>query len=221
MGRSTPAAKPPRSEGDDEVSIAREILKTERLELEPVSLAHAEPLFQAAVESRPELLPWMPWAREPTLEGTRKQTESTERAWRQDSEFHFCVIERSTRQVLGVAGLNRPPSPRSGERGGEHLNRSDSAELHYWIRSDHSGRGLTTEACRALIEWAPSALGVRRLTLWAGRDNTASRRVATKLGFEHIGPLDWRPDGALGTFDAESYELSLPPFRGEGRGEGR
>jgi ribosomal-protein-serine acetyltransferase len=177
------------------VSIPREVLKTERLELEPVSPAHAESLFQAVVDSRPELLPWMPWAREPTLEGTRNQAEISQRAWRQDGEFHFCLVDRGTRQVLGIAGLNR--------------NRDGSAELHYWIRSDHSRRGLTTEACRALIDWAPRALGVRRLTLWAGRDNTASRRVATKLGFTHVGPLDWRPDGGLGAFDAESYELSL------------
>jgi hypothetical protein len=24
-----------------------------------------------------------------------------------------------------------------------------------------------------------------------------------------VGPLDWRPEGGLGTFDAESYELRL------------
>ncbi len=185
------------------MSVTREVLQTERLELEPVNPSHAEPLFQAVLDSRPELLPWMPWARAPSLVGIRKQTESVQRAWDQDSEFHFCLIERDTRQLLGVAGLNR--------------NGGGSAELHYWIRSDHAGRGLTTEACRALIDWAPRALGVRRLTLWAGRANTASRRVAVKLGFAHLGPLDWRPDGGMGTFDAESYEISLPSFRGEWR----
>jgi RimJ/RimL family protein N-acetyltransferase len=160
-----------------------------------VSPAHAEALFQAAIDSRPELLPWMPWAREPSLEGTRHQTESSEHAWSADEEYHFCVIEPATRQVLGVAGLNR--------------DGAGSAELHYWIRSDRSGQGLTTEACRALIDWAPRALAVRRLTLWAGRDNTASRRVAAKLGFAHLGPLDWQPEGGHGQFPAESYELLL------------
>jgi RimJ/RimL family protein N-acetyltransferase len=91
------------------------------------------------------------------------------------------------------------------------LNRDGdgSAELHYWIRSDHSGQGLTTEAGKELIAWAPRALGVSRLTLWAGRDNVASRRVATKLGFVHVGPLDWQPEGGLSPFDAESYVLNL------------
>lgn len=145
------------------------------------------------MHSQPELLPWMPWAADPTLEGTRSQTISSERDWADDSEFHFCLVARSTGQVLGVAGLNR--------------DADRSAELHYWIRSDHSGQGLTTEACRALINWAPRAMGVTRITLWAGRDNLPSRRVATKLGFVHVGPLDWRPEGGLGQFDAERYVL--------------
>lgn len=137
----------------------------------------------------------MPWAREPTIEGTSTQIVSSERDWDEDNEFHFCLVAISDGEVLGLAGLNR-----NGHR---------SAELHYWIHSDHSGLGLTTEACRALVEWAPLALGVDRLTLWAGRDNAASRRVAGKLGFLHIGPLDWRPEGGLGIFDAESYLLEL------------
>jgi ribosomal-protein-serine acetyltransferase len=170
-------------------------LATERLLLEPVSDAHAESLLQAVVDSREELLPWMPWAREPSLEGTRRQIERSGSAWIEDSEFHFCLVEQTTRQVLGVAGLNR--------------DRDGSAELHYWIRSDRSGRGLTTEASRALIAWAPRALGLHRLTLWAGRDNAPSRRVASKLGFVHVGPLDWKPEGGFGTFDAESYVLDL------------
>jgi len=145
------------------------------------------------VASRPELLPWMPWAREPSPEGTLALTRRDELAWRDDHVFHFALIERDTGDVLGIAGLNRQGA--------------DTAELHYWIRTDRAGRGLTTEACRALIDWARDGLKVDRLTLWAGRDNLASRRVAEKVGFMHLGPLSWRPEGGLGDFPAESYEL--------------
>lgn len=171
-------------------------IETDRLRLEPVAPRHVEALHQATVDSRPELLPWMPWAREPTLAGGRAMAEAGERGWAQDRVFHFAVVVADTGAVIGVAGLNR-----EGD---------DAAELHYWIRSDHAGRGFATEAGRALVAWAPGALGVRRLTLWAGRDNHASRRVAGKIGFAHVGPLGWRPDGGLGTFDAEAYELRLP-----------
>jgi ribosomal-protein-serine acetyltransferase len=162
------------------------VLHTERLRLEPVSPSHAAGLYRAAVDSRPELLPWMPWAREPKLDVNLDMS-------RDERFLHFAMVEKESGTVLGIAGLNREGA--------------EEAELHYWIRTDHAGRGLTTEAGRALVAWARDELGLARLSLWAGRENHASRRVAEKLGFVHLGPLDWRPEGGLGDFEAESYEL--------------
>ena len=175
--------------------VPRVVVRTERLQLEPVAPDHADALFSAVIESRHELLPWMPWAREPSLDGNRRAAEDGERDWHEDRRFHFVMVARVTLQVIGVVGLNRAGA--------------GTAELHYWIHSDHAGRGLTTEACGALIAWAPQALGVRRLTLWAGQQNRASRRVAAKLGFSDLGPLDRRPEGGLGTFEAERDQLEL------------
>jgi len=172
-----------------------DLIETERLLLEPVTPAHAEGIYEAVVASQKELLPWMPWARDPSIEGVREQTARSQADWSARTHFHFALVERETGIVLGVAGLN--------------ADKVDVAELHYWIRTDHSRRGLTTEACRAIIEWARRSLHARRLALWAGRDNAASRRVAEKLGFTHVGALDWKPEGGIGTFDAESYELNL------------
>jgi len=173
----------------------RVVLRTKRLVLEPVTRAHAEGILGAVVSSRAELLPWMPWAREPALEGTLAMTERDEKAWSEDRVYQFAILDRSTRRPLGVAGLNREDG--------------ETAELHYWVRTDHAGRGLTTEACRALVAWARDELGLKRLTLWAGTENAASRRVAEKLGFVHAGPLGWRPEGGRGDFSAEAYELRL------------
>ncbi len=173
------------------VSIGREPLETERLLLEPIGPAHADGLFEATVASRQELLPWMPWAMDPTLEGTKTMAANAPSEWL-EGRFRFAVVERDSEMVLGVIGLDVEDG---------------SPELSYWIRSDHAGRGLTTEACRELIDWGVRVLRVSHFTLWAGRENHASRRVAVKLGFVHVGPLDWQPDGGLGTFPAESYEL--------------
>ena len=124
-----------------------------------------------------------------------------ERLWAEDRVFHFAVVEKASGLVLGVAGLNRETD--------------DSAELHYWIRTDHAGRGLTTEAATALVEWAREELRLARLSLWAGTENSGSRRVAEKLSFVHTGPLGWRPEGGMGDFPAESYELVLRPRQQE------
>ncbi|SRR5712692_5590738 len=175
------------------VAVARVQLQTERLLLQPIAQSHSKAILAAIVASRPELLPWMPWAKEPTLEGAREAAAGSRRDWRAGARFRFAMVERTTNVVLGVVGLAR-----EGD---------DSVDLAYWIRSDHAGRGLTTEACRALIDWGAHTLGVSRITLWAGSENHASRRVAVKLGFTHLGPLDWQPDGGLGAFPAERYEL--------------
>jgi RimJ/RimL family protein N-acetyltransferase len=137
----------------------------------------------------------MPWAREPSVKSAAAMTLRDERAWRDGTVFQFALVEKDSGEVIGVAGMNREGA--------------DAAELHYWIRSDRAGRGLTTEACLALVDFARDELGLERLTLWAGRENHASRRVAEKVGFVHVGPLAWRPEGGLGDFPAESYELRL------------
>jgi RimJ/RimL family protein N-acetyltransferase len=172
-----------------------EVVETQHLLLEPVRPDHAQGIFEAIVASQSELLPWMPWAREPTLEGAREETANSARDWKADMRFHFAAIERDSGIVLGVMGFARESDA--------------AAELSYWIRTDHAGRGLTTEACLALIDWARHSLRLQRLTLWAGRENKASRRVAGKLGFSHLGSLDWQPEGGHGTFPAERYELVL------------
>ena len=160
-----------------------------------MTTAHVSGIHAAVVSSQRELLPWMPWAVRPTLEGSRQEAARSERDFKAGTHFHFAVIERETNLILGVAGFN--------------CEGVEAPELHYWIRTDHAGRGLTTEASTALIAWAREKLHANRIWLWAGRDNAASRRVAEKLGFVHVGPLDWRPDGGLGTFEAERYELIL------------
>src|SRR5712692_3030501 len=156
----------------------RSPLITPRLRLEPVAGQHAQGLYQAARASRAELLPWMPWASEITLEGNQRYAADAERSWQAGEEFHFAVLEDGV--VLRVMGLNRNP-------GG-------TAELHYWIRSDRSGRGYTTEAGERILRWGADELGLESFTLWAGVENRASRRVAEKLGFGDSWATA-RPDG--------------------------
>jgi RimJ/RimL family protein N-acetyltransferase len=140
----------------------------------------------------------MPWARSITLAANLGYTAQALSDWRHDATYHFAILEPSG-EVLGVVGLDR--------RG------RDAAELHYWIRSDRAGRGLITEAAAAVTAWGFANLGLARVTLWAGRENAASRRVAEKLGFMHLGPLGWDPEGGLGRFAAERYELQRASFR--------
>jgi RimJ/RimL family protein N-acetyltransferase len=170
-------------------------LLTNRLRLEPVSVQHAEGLYRAALSSRAELLPWMPWAREITLAGNRRHTAEDERAWKAGETFHFAAIEEAL--VLGVIGLERD------------VDRS--AWLDYWIRSDRTGLGYATEAAERVLRWGVEQLSLRRVALWAGIHNRPSRRVAEKLGFIDVGPMPEPMEGGLGFFLAEGYERPVEP----------
>ena len=86
----------------------------------------------------------------------------------------FLIFERTDTnpQLLGSCRLGRRPS------GG--------VELGYWIARRQWGRGIATEASRALLDIART-LRLPRLQASHFLDNPASGRVLEKLGFEPVG----------------------------------
>jgi RimJ/RimL family protein N-acetyltransferase len=62
-------------------------------------------------------------------------------------------------------------------------------ELAYMIASPFHGQGLTTEAAHAVVVDAFPRYGLAALHAVVDMPNTASRRVAEKLGFSYQGPV--------------------------------
>ena len=65
--------------------------------------------------------------------------------------------------------------------------REDGPELGYWLGVPYWGRGLATEAARALIDHAFGDLEHETLISGARVNNPASRRVLEKCGFQWTG----------------------------------
>jgi RimJ/RimL family protein N-acetyltransferase len=86
-------------------------------------------------------------------------------------------------RLVGSCGLGRRPS--------------GAVELGYWIARSHWGRGIASEAGRALIEIA-RALGLAQVEASHFIDNPASARVLDKLGFESTGLIAPRMNCARG-----------------------
>lgn len=84
------------------------------------------------------------------------------------------IVERTSGapRLVGACGLAR--------------RESGAVELGYWIARPHWGRGIASEAGRALIAIA-SALRLRALEASHFLDNPASGRVLEKLGFQPTG----------------------------------
>ncbi|EWY39473.1 hypothetical protein N825_06250 [Skermanella stibiiresistens SB22] len=80
---------------------------------------------------------------------------------------------------------------RSRTIGGISLNAivGGTARMGFILSKEHHGRGYATEAVGAAVAFGFNDVGLHRITLHIDPDNTASRRVAGKLGFSQEGRM--------------------------------
>jgi RimJ/RimL family protein N-acetyltransferase len=97
---------------------------------------------------------------------------------------------------VGCAGLRPVPG------------RECVLELGFHLRAEHWGRGLATEAARAVIAHAFATLGVRELVAGHHPQNEASGRVLRRLGFRHTHDERYAPTG----LDHPTYTLTADEF---------
>jgi RimJ/RimL family protein N-acetyltransferase len=82
--------------------------------------------------------------------------------------------------------------------------------MGYWVAAAERGRGTCTRALRLLTRHALEDIQVQRVDLVTDPDNTASQRVAEKVGFQREGVLRAHlrhPDGRI----RDSVMFSLLP----------
>lgn len=95
------------------------------------------------------------------------------KSWDEGTELTWAVRDGAT--LAGVVGLYRVA------RG--------SGEIGYWMAPSSRGRGLLTEAASAVLDWGFDELDLQRIEWRAVVGNTASARIAQKLGFGYEGLL--------------------------------
>lgn len=94
----------------------------------------------------------------------------------------WCVAEAGSDLALGNVALFE------FEGAGDEL----TAQVGYWSHPEARGRGAMARGLGAACDWALASraeggFGARRLYLLTSARNTASRRLAERVGFEHVG----------------------------------
>lgn len=64
-----------------------------------------------------------------------------------------------------------------------------TCEIGVWLSAEARGRGLVTEAVRAMVDWAMGVRGIHRVEWRCSPDNTASSAVARRVGMRREGVL--------------------------------
>lgn len=107
-------------------------------------------------------------------------------------EYAF-VVTHEEAGVIGSVGFNRAVG--------------DAWEIGYWIDKAVQGRGVATEAARALLAWAEARFGVSKFVAGHFVDNPASGHVLEKLGFQRTGEKMMFSQGRGGKDRAWRYAL--------------
>jgi ribosomal-protein-serine acetyltransferase len=141
-----------------------------QLELRLLEVRHA-PEYHRLVCANLARLYWLPAA--PSLADAENRIRAGLGRLAEGSGFDGGIFERGV--LVGFAGLFRiDPGQQSGEIG-------------YWIDRASEGRGLVTRACRALVDYGFTELGLHRIELHCGATNSRSQAVAERLGFRLEG----------------------------------
>src|SRR5699024_5390419 len=124
----------------------------------------------------------------------RSRTEAVEliRQWQShwsNDGIGYFVVSTKTGEVIGFAGVRR-----SKEAGEAVLN------LYYRFAPHSHGHGYATEAAGAAIEWAQGVHAGLPIVAVIDPSNTASARLARKLGMYRV-----QTEGASG--DHDLYQL--------------
>lgn len=143
-------------------------------------------------------------------QGSISMQEATDRVrWMQANHsqnrsgklVHLClaILHRETRELIGWCGLDGTDQARP------------NPVLFYLLKARYWGQGLTTEAARAVLEYAFIELALLRIDSAAANENIASRRVMEKLGMRYLG-LDSEGGHAFTLARDEYLRLKNPPI---------
>jgi len=137
-----------------------------------------EALFTAVRESINELSLWMPWCHANyAIEETREFILSRTQGKMDQTEYAFGIFDSNSGAFLGGTGINQ-------------IHRLHQlGNLGYWVRTSAAGRGVATTAARLAARFGFAVVGLSRLEILAAVNNTASQRVAEKLGAQREGVL--------------------------------
>jgi ribosomal-protein-serine acetyltransferase len=160
------------------LAIPESISDGGRIDLVPVAASHIQELYEAIVESKDELSPWMEWLHpDYSLADTEQWAAICRKAWEADSMFGFTIIENQTGQILGGCSVGIT----------SHLHRNGA--IGYWIRSSRTKQGFASEAAGLLAQFGFRQVGLIRIEILVAVGNMASERVAEKMGAVREGRL--------------------------------
>lgn len=180
------------------------VLETERLVLR--KLTESDAALQHRVLNTPAVMAHLGGVKE--LHEIEAKHARTMALFARDGFGFMMMIEKSTGELVGHAGMKRVDNPLAPNQG-DH-------EIGWLVREDRWRLGLAGEAMRAVIDWAFGPIGAPHLVALTSNRNAASWKLMEKLGMERREDLDFT-DPAFAPQDNPTIQYSLTKAQWEAR----
>jgi len=150
------------------------LLETDRLRLRPVAADDVDHF--AALYADPDVMRFIGLRGPLTRDQARERLDFMLGHWQRHGFGMWTLWLRAGGEFVGRCGMR-------------YLEESPEVELGYTLAKRFWGRGLATEASRAVVRYAFDAIRLRRLVAVADPANVASVNVMKKIGmtFERLG----------------------------------
>ncbi len=149
---------------------------SDELSLTLLERHHAAALFRLVQENRNHLRRWFPWVDATrSVEDTLAFICSTQRQFADNNGIQTAILFRG--EMVGVIG----------QRQIDWANRSTS--LGYWLAEPFQGRGIMSACCGAYMTYTLGTLGLNRVEIRAAVENSRSRGIPERLGFQFEGVI--------------------------------
>ncbi len=145
-----------------------EIIETARLILRPPTLNDAQEIFNKYAQD-PEVTRYMVWRPHENIEMTKEFLERCIKCWKDGSAFPWVMTLKSDNTLLGMIEMRLV---------------GYKTDLGYGIARQYWGKGYTTEAVKALVQWAMDQESIYRVWAACDLENLGSAKVLEKAGLQ-------------------------------------
>jgi ribosomal-protein-serine acetyltransferase len=172
------------------------IIVREGLELRLRTESDADAFFKVTEKNRTYLRQWLPWVdATKTTDDTRKYIQSCISKFEKQESIDSGIWYEG--QWVGSMGFHY----------WDKANRKDT--IGYWLSEDFQGKGIVTDAVRALIKYGFEEMKLNRIEILCAVENKKSRAIPERLGFKNEGvtrQCEWLYDHFV---DSVTYSLLL------------
>jgi len=161
----------------------------EETELRIYEERHAQEVAELVNQNRAYLRQWLPWIdNSRTIEDSRAFIRSSLQQFAQNEGFQAGICYRD--KLVGGIGYQSI----------DWINRK--VEIGYWLGESFQRKGLMTNACRTLIAYAFTEIGLNKVEIRCATENIRSCAIPKRLGFTQEGILrdaEWLYDHYVNT----------------------